>query len=80
MSSSPTTGGPSRDLSGARDAYAKKDVNASKLYHSLKKTTASTAGAEGGHQIGEDIALKHNLLQLGLRWYPLSMPSAVRGV
>jgi hypothetical protein len=60
-SPSPSTDGPTRDLNGAREAYAKKDVNASKLYHSLKTTTASTAGAETGHQIGEGIALKHNL-------------------
>lgn len=53
--------GVTRDLSGAREAYAQKDINASKLYHSLKTTTASTAGAESGHQVGEGIALEHNL-------------------
>lgn len=55
-------GSVSRDLQGARDAYSNKDVNASKLYHSLSKSTAGTAGEECGHQIGEEIAFKHRVV------------------
>ena len=48
-----------RDLTGARSAFEERNVEASKLYHSLAGSTAGTAGEESGHQIGVTVERGH---------------------